>query len=208
MDSEVRKRTIVAAGEGRAVHLRAGERVSVVDIEGGQVGDVFAFSADDLGEYVSAAHTRTSIGRLFPRIGEAFMTNRRRPMLTLVGDTSPGHHDMLIAACDAERYRSLGNPEHASCAENLHNALGLLGLSVDTVPQPVNVFMRIPVAPNGDLTWLPATSAPGDAVTFEVEIDCVFVVSACPMDLNAINGGRPTALGVNVSAPLSVEMEK
>ncbi|MCW2687154.1 MAG: hypothetical protein JWR37_2044, partial [Mycobacterium sp.] len=29
---------------------------------------------------------------------------------------------MLIAACDPERYRLLGAPGHASCADNVHHA--------------------------------------------------------------------------------------
>src|SRR5690348_9324745 len=101
-------REVVPAGEGRAVWLRRGEHLRVIDLEGGQVGDVFAFAAADPAEYLSASHTRTAIGRLFPHIGEQFMTNRRRPILTLVADTSTGVHDMLIAACDPARYRLLG----------------------------------------------------------------------------------------------------
>jgi uncharacterized protein YcgI (DUF1989 family) len=191
-------RTDVPAGTGRAVALRAGERVRVVDVEGGQVGDVFAFAADDPAEYLSASHTRTHTSRLFPRVGEAFVTNRRRAILTLVADTSPGAHDMLIAACDPERYRALGAPEHASCANNLRSALLQLGLQTDVIPQPVNVFMRIPVDPSGDLSWLPAASQAGDAITFAAAMDCVVVVSACPQDLNAINGDRPTAMEIEV----------
>jgi uncharacterized protein YcgI (DUF1989 family) len=191
-------RTVVPAGEGRAVALPAGQRVRVVDVEGGQVGDVFAFAADDPDEYLSASHTRTHTSRLFPRIGEDFVTNRRRPILTLVADTSPGVHDMLIAACDPERYRALGAPEHASCANNLRTALLQKGLHTDIVPQPINVFMHIPVGPNGDLSWLPAASRAGDAITFAATMDCVVVVSACPQDLNAINGDRPTAMEIEI----------
>ena len=98
---------VVPAGGGLAVWVRHGEHLRIVDVEGGQVGDLFAFAAADPGEYLSASHTRTSTSRLFPRVGEQFMTNRRRPILTLVADTSPGVHDMLIAACDPERYRML-----------------------------------------------------------------------------------------------------
>ena len=191
-------RTVVPASEGRAVTVRAGQRVRVVDIEGGQVGDVFAFAADDPTEYLSASHTRTHTSRLFPHVGEAFVTNRRRPILTLVADTSPGAHDMLIAACDAERYRALGAQEHASCADNLRTALSQKGLPTDVIPQPVNVFMRIPVDPSGDLRWLAAASRAGDAITFAAAMDCVVVVSACPQDLNAINGDRPTAMEIEI----------
>jgi uncharacterized protein len=191
-------RTVVPAGTGRAVPVRAGQRVRVVDVEGGQVGDVFAFAVDDPAEYLSASHTRTHTSRLFPHIGEAFVTNHRRPILTLVADTSPGAHDMLIAACDPERYRALGAPDHASCADNLRTALSQLGLHTDVIPQPVNVYMRIPVDPSGDLNWLPAASRAGDAITFAAAMDCVVVVSACPMDLNPINGERPTAMEIEI----------
>lgn len=189
----------VPASEGRAVTVRAGQRVRVVDIEGGQVGDVFAFAADDPTEYLSASHTRTHVSRLFPHVGEAFVTDRRRSILTLAADTSPGAHDMLIAACDPERYLALGaDAEHASCAGNLRTALSQLRLRTDVIPQPVNVFMRIPVDASGDLRWLAAASRAGDAITFAAEMDCVVVVSACPQDLNAINGDRPTALEIEI----------
>jgi uncharacterized protein YcgI (DUF1989 family) len=191
-------RVVVPAGAGRAVRVRHGEHVRVIDVEGGQVGDLFAFAAGDPAEHLSASHTRTSTGRLFPLIGEQFVTTLRRPILTLVDDTSPGVHDMLIAACDPARYQALGVEEHASCAANLHGALGQIGMSVDVVPQPVNVFMNIPVGADGELSWLPATSRPGDALTLTAEMDCVVVVSACPMDLNVINGVRPTPLAVEV----------
>lgn len=198
MESTAPNRTEVPAGAGEAVTLSRGQRARVIDVEGGQVGDVFAFRADDPGEYLSASHTRTHVGRLFPRIGESFVTNRRRPILTVVADTSPGMHDMLIAACDDERYQALGAPGHGSCARNLRTALAHRGLPTDVVPQPVNVFMNIPVDRHGDLSWLPAVTAPGDCITFEATTDCVFVVSACPMDLNAINGHHPTALAIEI----------
>src|ERR1700682_4266934 len=115
---------VVPAGAGRAVWVRHGEHLRIVDVEGGQVGDLFAFAAADPGEYLSASHTRTSTSRLFPRIGEQFMTNRRRPILTLVADTSPGVHDMLIAACDPERYRMLGAPGQRLLRRQLAQRLG------------------------------------------------------------------------------------
>src|SRR3981189_3660672 len=83
---------VVPAGAGLAVWVRHGEHLRIVDVEGGQVGDLFAFAAADPGEYLSASHTRTPTSRLFPRIGGPFRTNRRRPILTLVADTSPRVH--------------------------------------------------------------------------------------------------------------------
>ena len=97
----------VPAREGRAVELARGDRIRVIDPNGGQVADVFAFCAGNLREYHSAEHTRVFVGRLFPHVGEQFVTNRRRPILTLAADDSPGVHDMLCAACDPSRFALL-----------------------------------------------------------------------------------------------------
>ncbi|WP_331763762.1 urea carboxylase-associated family protein [Streptomyces anthocyanicus] len=185
----------IPAGEGRAVFVDAGQRVKIIDVEGQQVGDVFAFTRDDVREYHSASHTRAHVNRLFPAVGEQFVTSLRRPILTLVEDSSPRRHDMLIAACDPARYAALAAPSnHASCAQNMQDALAKVGLSAETVPQPINIFMDIPVGRDGALTWETATSRPGDSITFQAEIDCVLVVSACPQDLVGINAGAPTPL--------------
>lgn len=191
-------RTIVPAKECRIVTVRTGDHVRVVDLEGGQVGDVFAFAAEDPLEFHSASHTRTQVSKLFPDVGEPFLTARRRPILSLVADTSPGHHDMLIAACDPERYVALGAGPHASCAGSLRAAMHEQGFPLPVVPQPINVFMNIPVDDRGGLEWLPARSVAGDAITFEALMDCHLAVSACPQDLNAINGEHPTPLAIDI----------
>ncbi|HEY9438131.1 MAG TPA: urea carboxylase-associated family protein [Streptomyces sp.] len=192
------EKIIVPAREGRAVRVTAGRGVRVIDVEGGQVGDLFAFAAEDVREHLSASHTRSVTSRLFPEIGGQFVTNRRRPILTLVEDTSPGRHDLLIAACDPARYAALGAPGHASCAVNLDQALAGLGLSIEVTPQPVNVFMHVPVTDSGRLDWLPAETRAGDAITFEAAMDCVVALSACPQDLVDINRNGPTALAIEL----------
>lgn len=199
------RRVEVPPGTGRAVRVAAGERVRVVDVAGGQVGDVFAFVAvpggEVLDEHHSAEHTRAAVSRLFPAVGEPFVTDRRRPVLTLADDASPGIHDMLIAACDPARYAALGAPGHRSCAANLREALAAIGLRhTGPTPQPINVFMDIPVGPEGDLQWLAAPSAAGASITFEAVLDCVFVVSACPQDIVGINGSALTSLAIEILA--------
>lgn len=187
--------TIVPARSGRAVRVARGQYLRVTDLAGQQVGDLFAFRGT---EYLSASHTRLATGRIFPAVGEAFVTNDRRPILTLVADDSPGFHDLLMAACDRARYDLLGVSGHPSCADNLTAAMAALGLNTPAVPQPVNVFMRVPIAPDGSLESLPAATKPGDSITFRAELDCVVAVSACPQDLTWLNGPGPTDLALDV----------
>ncbi|MGQ0668867.1 MAG: DUF1989 domain-containing protein [Actinomycetota bacterium] len=190
---------LVPAREARAVRAARGGRLKVVDVEGGQVVDLFAFVPDDVDEYASAEHTRVAIDRLFPRVGEAFLTNRRRPILRLEDDRSPGVHDMLCAACDPSRYRLLGvKGWHASCQENLHRAMAELGYERVQTPQPINLFMDVRVEPDGSLTWGPAPTKPGDHVFLRAELDCIVVASACPQDLNEINHHNPTSVGIEL----------
>lgn len=189
----------IPAREGRAVRVPSGAAVRVTDVDGTQVADVFAFGAEDPAEHLSAQHTRAVLSRLFPQVGEPFVTNRRRPILVFERDDSPGVHDMLMAACDPSRYAGLGvEGWHASCEENLRRAMAEVGVSGVAVPQPVNLFMNIPVAADGTLGWEPADSRAGDSVTLRAAMDCFVAVSACPQDIVPINGGDPTPMRLEV----------
>jgi uncharacterized protein len=189
----------VPAGEGRAVLLGEGQSFRVVDVAGGQVGDLFAFTAADPGEFASASHTRVAIGKLFPRPGDPVLTNRRRPILSVLEDTSPGWHDMLYAACDPARYALLGAPaSHRSCAGNLAEALAGQGVEAGPVPQPINVFMDVRARPDGTLVSSPASSRPGDYLAFRAARECIVVLSSCPMDIVPISSGGITPLELQI----------
>jgi hypothetical protein len=190
---------LVPGGEGRGVLLAAGQSVRIVDVAGGQVGDLFAFDAADPTEYASAPHTRVAIAKLFPQSGDPVLTTRRRPILTLTDDTSPGRHDMLYAACDPARYASLGvTTPHRSCAGNLAGVLRERGLTAPAVPQPLNIFMDVRAQPDGSLVSATASARPGDYVAFRAERDCLVVLSSCPMDIVPISAGGITPLELQV----------
>lgn len=191
--------TIVPAGHGKAIRLFAGEGVRIGLPEGPQVADLFAFASPDLAETLSTEHTRSCITRLAPVVGEAFFSNRRRPMLAVVEDRSPGTHDLLLSACDQARYTLLGHPApHRNCVDNLVSALGELGLAAREIPSPVNLFENVTIGRGGMLTIEPPRAAQGDHVALEALMDLVLVVSACPMDIVPTNGPdrRPKPVSV------------
>ena len=86
--------------------------MKVINTHGQQVVDTWAFNREDMTEFMSMEHSRTSLGRTMPSPGQAMVSNRRRPILTLVEDTSGGVHDTLLAACDRYRYELLGCTEY------------------------------------------------------------------------------------------------
>jgi uncharacterized protein YcgI (DUF1989 family) len=132
---------------------------------------------------------RPTIGRLWPRKGDALHTNRRRAILTMVEDTSPGRHDTAIAACDTYRYGLLGCKEyHDNCTDNLRAGMRQLGLEAPEVPSPLNLWMNIPFAADGTQSWGEPLSKPGDYVILRAELDCIVAMSACPQDILPING--------------------
>lgn len=183
----------IPARRGRAVRLAPGRLIQVVNTYGSQVLDTWAFGAADPLEHLSMEHTRSSNSRWTVGPGMVFVSSRRRPMLTLVEDTSPGVHDTLLPACSPELYRELGCAEgHGSCEENLHAALREVGLAVPFTPGPLNLFMNVPISPDGTLDRLPPASRPGDRVMLRAEMDLWLVFSACPQDVTPINGALRT----------------
>jgi uncharacterized protein YcgI (DUF1989 family) len=188
---------LLRARDGIAIPLSEGDRLRVTNLHGGQVCDMWAVNPVDPNEYLSMEHTRTSLAKLVPTVGDGLYSTRRRVLLTLVEDTSPGVHDTLVAACDPERYRQLGGSEdHPSCAGNFRRALTDQGLALGRVPAPFNLFMNIPWSADGSLQFRPSPAGAGDQVTFAAAADLIVVLSACPMDLNPINGGSLGDIGV------------
>jgi uncharacterized protein YcgI (DUF1989 family) len=183
----------VPARQGRAVRLRAGQTIRIINTHGTQVCDTWAFDAAGPTAFMSMEHVRAWIDRIVPRPGDVLVTNRRNPILTFVADTSPGVHDTLIAPCDLDRYRTLGVAiYHDNCADNLRMALRAIGCRTGEVPCALNLWMNIPVEREGAIRWLPTVAAPGDHVDLRAEIDCIVVLSACPQDIVAINAHRPS----------------
>lgn len=186
-------RYAVPAREGRAVRVAKGQTITVINTHGTQVCDFWAFSAANPHEFLSWEHARGWLSRAVPRIGDDMVTNRRRPIVTLEQDSSPGVHDTLMSACDLFRYTTLGCTEyHDSCSDNMRLALMAIGVTPHEVPQPFNIWMNIPVAPDWSVQWLAPVSKPGDFVVMRAHMDMIAVMSACPQDMIPINGDDMT----------------
>lgn len=179
----------IPARKGKAAFVKAGQRIKVINTRGAQVVDTWAFAMYDQREFMSMEHSRSTLAKMMAGVGEHMYTNRRRPIVTLLEDTSPGIHDTLLSACDVHRYALLGCTEyHDNCTDNLAAAMFSLGLSIPQTPCPLNLFMNIPWTPEGVLAYEAPKTQPGDYVTLGACMDLVIAFSACPQDMVPVNG--------------------
>ena len=173
---------------GTAVALRTGQILRVIDPEGEQVSDLVAFAAQDVREALSNGRTFDYEETLRMGLGNRLWSNRSRIMATIVEDTV-GTHDFLLTPCSEATFRHFypEYPVHRGCFGNLAEALAPFGIEPDAIPCAFNVFMNVPVAPDGSLRVDPPVSKPGDFIRLRAEMDLVIGLTAC--SAYASNGG-------------------
>jgi uncharacterized protein YcgI (DUF1989 family) len=129
------KKIKIPAGHGKATRLATGQSVKLINTSGQQVVDTWALNAYDLAEYMCMTSTRVWNTQLNPNTGDKLVTLKRRPILTIVEDTTPGIHDSFMAACDEYRHYLLElKGYHRNCQDNM--AEGLQELDI-TPPFPI-----------------------------------------------------------------------
>ena len=194
----VRSDLVVPGGFGGPWQARAGEFITIVDLEGEQAGDFIAIVAADPAEWLSPPHCREANRSLFVRLGDALVTNRRRRVLEIVSD-DVGVHDGTIPACDPTRYAvEFGVPGHRNCLENMWEAVRPWDIDIARMPEPLNLFQNTPVVGDGRIGLTDPVSRPGQRIVFRALVDLFGALSPCPQDIIPGNGLRPTPMRVVV----------
>ncbi|WP_254442407.1 DUF1989 domain-containing protein [Ruegeria arenilitoris] len=204
---DTRDEFTVPRGRAVAYELKAGEFVQIIDVEGQQCSDFMALRADglDCGDewMIDSTATRSMVRRAFPGPGllDKFFDREMRPLLNVIQDTC-GRHDTFGLACTARGYEERGFPGHLNCSDNMSNALAPYGVARRAAWPAINFFWN---------TWIdPAThhiqteeshSRPGDYVAMRAIEDLVCVSTACPDDIDPINGWNPTDVHVRIYRP-------
>jgi uncharacterized protein len=184
----------VAPASARAFVARSGDYITVVDLEGQQIGDFVALNATDHKERLSTCHTRSALRRIYVREGDCLYTNSRRPLLEIVEDRV-ACHDILIPACDSAFYElRFGIAGHPNCFDNLAAALAEHAVEPREIPEPFNIFQNTRVDAEGYFMPRPALSRPGDRIVLRALMDLVGALSACAHDQAPVNGDKLTPL--------------
>lgn len=119
-------------------------------------------------------------------------------MFTIVEDTC-GVHDLLYAPCCRwvfeNRYKIQG---HDGCLENLAQALAPWGVTINDIPDPLNVFMNAFIDDNFVPTIMPPVSKANDYITIRAETNVLIGLSACAVNVANTNAGRCKPLRVQI----------
>lgn len=179
---------------GIAFDVRKGQTVTVVDVEGGQVADFFAVTADGK-EFLSAGVTIDCNESLNLSVGDYVYSNLYNPMFRVLYD-DVGRHDLIHPCCRKEMYDFFyGNGDgHPNCLDNINSALGTDMPAV----QPLNIFMNTKAFANGKIKVMPPLSKAGDKIMFIAETDVRIAVAACSVSESDCNGGKCTSIKIIV----------
>ena len=203
----VRDEFTVTRGTAQAYELAKGEYVQVIDVEGRQCSDFMAMNNRALEKgrerHLDSTITRTLMGGAYPAPGlfDKFFDQDMKPMLALVQDTV-GRHDTFALACTARGYEDRGFPGHLNCSDNISHAYAPFGIQRRPAWPAINFFFNSWIYPTdnriqSDEAW----SRPGDYVLMEALNDLTCVSTACPDDVDPINGWNPTDIHVRIYKP-------
>ncbi|MBM7417204.1 MULTISPECIES: urea amidolyase associated protein UAAP2 [Nocardiaceae] len=191
-----------ARGPWSAV-VRAGDVLTILDLEGNQAVDTLVYGADDHTVRYSAPATMVGQGNVYLTTGTVLRDSESRPMMTIVAD-EVGNHDTIGGACSQEsntlRYGHHTKHQHA-CVENFVLEGSRWGLGKRDIVSNINFFMNVPVDADGTLGIVDGLSAPGKRIALRAEIDSLVLISNCPQINNPCNGFDPTPVRLIVTRP-------
>ena len=202
--ADVRDEFTIPRGTAKAYELALGEVVQIIDVDGQQCSDFMAMNAQALDQglerYIDSTVTRSMVRGAYPIPGllDKFFDQDMRPLLQLKQDTV-GRHDTFAYACTARGYEERGFFGHLNCSDNISHVYQPFGIQPRAAWPAINFFFNSWIDHHdnriqSDEAW----SHPGDYVAMQAMTDLVAVSTACPDDVDPINGWNPTDIHVRI----------
>lgn len=189
---------IIPPRGGVAFIMRQGQVCRVIDLDGQQVADFICFNLHDLTDKFAPENTQSLNGTLYLTTGHHLYSTKATQLMTITDDTC-GVHDLIAGSCseytNAFRYGVRGTP---NCRSNFERVLKPYGIPLAEIPYSFNIFMNVPVSPEGKTAIQEPRSKPGDRIDLRANIDLLIAISNCPQERNPCNAWNPTRLQVVV----------
>jgi len=203
----VRDEFTVSRSTAMAYEVKAGEYIQIIDVEGRQCSDFMAMRHRmlDQGEerYIDSTVTRSMVGGAYPGPGlyDKFFDQDMKPLIRVARDTV-GRHDTFALACTARGYEERGFFGHVNCSDNISNQYKPYGIAPRRAWPAINFFFNSWIHPtDNQIQTDEAWSRPGDYVAMQAMDDLVCVSTACPDDVDPINGWNPTDIHIRIYKP-------
>ena len=165
---------------GKALPVRRGEVLRLVQVEGEQCVDLNAFNLHDYKECMSISSTRSANGFRIAR-GDLIWTihSRDRPMYLVLELSEHCVTDLLGGRCRAASFARRGYGLHTNCQDTLAAAVGEYGLTPDDVHDALNLWYNTEwdAEGHGRTNW--NTAPPGDYVDLLAIMDTLAVPAIC-----------------------------
>lgn len=189
----MRKEYLIPACTGKRIEARKGQRITVIDVDGGQVVDFFAEVTGEENEFLSTGVTIDCNESLRLRVGDTIYTNLYRPMMKVLAD-DVGEHDLLHPCCRKEMYDFFyhNGEGHPNCLDNINGALG----KKRAIITPVNLFMYTAIHEDGSISVETPLSKAGDKIVLKALMDITLGVAACSVSESKCNSGRCSPVAV------------
>jgi len=160
--------------------MKRGDVLRVIDPQGEQVSDLFAFRDGDPACSLSSGRSIDYASKIYLSTGDVLWSNDSQPMFTILRD-DVGRHDFLLTPCSQEMFEILyqHRGHHPSCFQNLKNAFAPFGIDSTRIGTTFNIFMTVDVAADGTVAVKPPRSKPGNAIELRAEMDLVCALTAC-----------------------------
>lgn len=186
---------LIQPQSGIRIDVNEGQRIEIIDLDGGQVADFFAEIKGTHDEYISPSVTIDCNESLKIDVGSILYSNQYKPMFRVESD-DVGTHDLLFPSCSKNMYDFFyqNGLNHTNCLDNINHALG----TERTIIQPINFFMNTVIDANGKIEIKTPLSKAGDKIVLTALVDCVLGISACSVSECDTNSGICTAIVVCV----------
>jgi uncharacterized protein len=187
--------------------LRRGQRLTLIDVEGGASVAALFFNSELLTERYNMPDTLKAqhIARL--GLGDSLFSDMGRVLCSIVEDTC-GWHDTITGMMNAElsrkkygegSYQKLRNDFYRNTRDNLLTELGKYELGKRDIVANVNLFTKVAVDADGSLRFVPGNSPPGTLVTLRADMNTLVVLSNTPHPLDPRTEYAPPAVALRLS---------
>lgn len=187
---------IINPCSGIKIEVIKGQKIEIIDIEGGQVVDFFAEMQGDSTEFISPGVTIDCNESLKLLVGNLIYSNKYRPVFKIVFDDVK-EHDLLHPCCRPEMYNFFyqNGENHPNCFDNINNALG----TIHSIIRPINLFMYTRINTDGCIEVCKPVSKANDKIVLEALEDMSLGIAACSVSESSCNSGKCTAIKIVVA---------